>query len=288
VAALTERLRQYGLLMRLDRPIGIYLLLWPTLWALWIASRGRPDPLILVVFVLGVTLMRSAGCVINDYADRDFDPYVSRTRGRPLASGSVQPGEAVGLFLALSALAFGLVLLTNPLTVLLSIVGGLLAASYPFTKRITHLPQVYLGVAFAWAVPMAFAAQTGAVPPVAWLLFLAPVFWATAYDTMYAMVDRDDDLKIGVKSTAVLFGHWDRIVIAGFQGAFFAVLLAVGIIIGFGALFYLGLMVAGGFALYQQYLIKDRDPARCFAAFRNNHWLGAAVFVGIWLDFWLG
>ena len=212
-----ERLIQYARLMRLDRPIGIYLLLWPTLWALWIAGEGSPDALVVFVFIAGVTLMRSAGCVINDYADRNFDPHVERTRNRPIAAGRIKPKEALALFAVLCLLAFGLVLLMNRLTILLSLVGVMLAATYPFMKRYTHLPQVYLGAAFGWAVPMAFAAQTGTVPKEAGLLFVATVLWATAYDTMYGMVDREDDVKIGVKSTAILFGDSDRVIIAIIQ-----------------------------------------------------------------------
>jgi 4-hydroxybenzoate polyprenyltransferase len=275
------RLREYGLLMRIDRPIGIFLLLWPTLWALWIAGEGHPDPRVLAVFVAGVVLMRSAGCVINDYADRSFDPHVERTRRRPIAAGRVRPREALLLFVVLCLVAFALVLLLNRLTILMSIGGALLAAVYPFTKRYTHLPQIVLGIAFAWAVPMAFAAQTGTVPRIGWLLFLAPVFWATAYDTMYAMVDREDDLKIGVKSTAILFGDLDRVIIGAMQVALMVDLLLVGRQAELGWYYWLGLMVAGGTAMYQQWLIRDREPARCFQAFLNNNWTGAAVFAGL-------
>ena len=221
--AILSRLREYALLMRLDRPIGIFLLLWPALWALLVAGEGRPDPLVLVVFILGVILMRSAGCVINDYADRDIDGHVRRTRERPLAAGRVSALEAKLLFLLLCLMAFGLVLLLNPLTIMLSFVGALLAATYPFMKRVTHLPQVYLGAAFGWSVPMAFAAQTGSLPPIAWLMFTATVLWATVYDTMYAMVDRDDDLVLGVKSTAILFGESDRQIIGVIQVMLLAV-----------------------------------------------------------------
>lgn len=280
-----QRLKQYYRLMRLDRPIGIYLLLWPTLWALWIAGTGSPDPLVLVVFVAGVVLMRSAGCVINDYADRDFDPHVERTRDRPIAAGRVTPREALALFAALCLTAFLLVLLMNRLTILLSLGGVVLAALYPFMKRYTHLPQVFLGAAFGWAVPMAFAAQTGAVPKVAWLLFVATVLWATAYDTMYGMVDRDDDVKIGVKSTAILFGEADRAIIAIIQLLMLLALLMVGQSAGLGGYYYFGLLLAVGLSLYQQYLIRERRPAACFKAFLNNNWLGAAVFTGIVLDY---
>ena len=282
------RAKQYVFLMRLHRPIGILLLLWPMLWALWIASSGNPQPLVLVVLVLGAVVMRSAGCVINDYADRDFDPYVRRTRERPIAAGKVTAKESIGLFLALCVLALGLVLLLNRLTIALSLIAVILAITYPFVKRYTHLPQLYLGVAFGWAVPMAFAAQTGEVPAVAWLLLLAVVLWALAYDTMYAMVDREDDVRIGVKSTAVLFGHADRAIIAGVQTLLFVLLAFIGQRVGLGIYYYLGLITATLFALYQQYLIRDREPPRCFQAFLNNNWFGAAIFVGIFLDYLAG
>ncbi|MFZ5592727.1 MAG: 4-hydroxybenzoate octaprenyltransferase [Pseudomonadota bacterium] len=280
-----ERLHQYALLMRLNRPVGIYLLLWPTLWALWIAGQGSPDLRVFIVFVLGVVLMRSAGCVINDYADRGFDPHVARTRERPIAAGRVSPKEALVLFVVLCLVAFGLVLTMNRLTIMLSFVAALLAAMYPFTKRYTHLPQVFLGAAFGWAVPMVFAAQTGAIPQAAWLLFIATVLWATAYDTMYAMVDRPDDLKIGVKSTAILFGEADRLIIGAIQVMFFAAMLLAGRQLALGAFYYLGLVVAGGFAVYQQYLIRNRDAPGCFKAFLNNNGFGAAIFCGIVVDY---
>lgn len=216
---LRDRAWQYAQLTRLNRPIGNFLLLWPMLWGLWIAAKGLPDLKVLVVFVLGVLIMRAAGCVINDYADRDFDGHVKRTTHRPMANGRVSEREALTLFVVLCLVAFGLVLLMNPLTIALSLVAVALAATYPFMKRYTHFPQVHLGAAFGWAIPMAFAAQTGAVAPVAWLLFLSAVLWATIYDTQYAMVDRDDDLKIGVKSTAVLFGQADRAIIGVLQGS---------------------------------------------------------------------
>lgn len=276
-----ERLYQYIRLMRLNRPIGIFLLLWPTLWALWISSAGRPDPLVLIVFVLGVVLMRSAGCVINDYADRDIDLHVQRTVQRPLATGVVSPREALILFAVLCLIAFLLVLLMNRLTVLLSFVAVLLAVSYPFAKRYTHLPQVHLGAAFGWAVPMVFAAQTGSVPQVAWLLFTATVLWATAYDTMYAMVDRADDLRIGVKSTAILFGDADRVIIAVIQGLMLSAMILIGMRVHLGWPYYAGLSLALGLAVYQQMLIKDRTPALCLKAFLNNNWFGAAIFAGI-------
>jgi 4-hydroxybenzoate polyprenyltransferase len=234
-----------------------------------------------VVFVVGVALMRSAGCVINDYADRQVDPYVARTRQRPLASGRVTPREALTLFVVLCLLAFALVLLMNRLTVLMSIGGVALAVIYPFMKRYTHLPQVVLGMAFGWAVPMAYAAQTGAVPPVAWLLFIATVLWDTAYDTMYAMVDRSDDLRIGVKSTAILFGEADRHLIALIQGLFFVVMIMIGRQLRLGGFYYAGLAVAAGLAVYQLLLIRRRDPGKCFKAFLNNNWFGMVIFAGI-------
>jgi len=276
-----ERLRQYALLMRLDRPIGSLLLLWPALWALWLAGAGHPQPLVVVVFVLGVVLMRSAGCVINDYADRNVDPHVARTRQRPLAAGRVTSLEALRLFVVLCLLAFALVLLMNRLTVMLSVGAVILAVIYPFMKRYTHLPQVVLGMAFGWAVPMAYAAQTGAVPPVAWLLFIATVLWDTAYDTMYAMVDRPDDLRIGVKSTAILFGEADRHLIALIQGLFFVVMIMIGRQMQLGVYYYAGLVTAMGLAGYQLWLIRRRDPGECLKAFLNNNWFGMAIFAGI-------
>jgi 4-hydroxybenzoate polyprenyl transferase, proteobacterial len=280
-----ERLRQYALLVRLNRPIGILLLLWPTLWALWAASEGKPDPLVLMVFVLGVVLMRSAGCAINDYADREIDPHVRRTRARPLATGRVSPREALAVFAVLSLTAFGLVLLMNRLTVSLSMVAVLLATSYPFMKRYTHWPQVYLGAAFGWAIPMAFAAQTGTVPGVAWLLLLANILWSLVYDTQYAMVDREDDIKIGVKSTAIRFGEADRLMIGVLQLVLLALLLLVGRLLAMGPFYYLGLAVGAGLFIYHQYLIRDRDAESCFQAFLNNNWFGAAVFAGMAVDY---
>jgi 4-hydroxybenzoate polyprenyltransferase len=280
-----ERLIAYGRLMRLDRPVGIFLLLWPTLWALWVASQGRPDPKVLLVFVAGVALMRSAGCVVNDLADRDFDPHVRRTHNRPLAMGQVRPREALILFLGLSFSAFALVLLLNPLTIALSFGGAFLAATYPFMKRYTHWPQIYLGAAFGWAVPMAFAAQTSTVPLAAWLLFIATVLWATIYDTFYAMVDREDDLRIGVKSTAILFGNEDRLITAVMQSILLLILLWVGYREGLGLYYYLGLLLAAGLALYQQYLIREREPEQCFRAFLNNNIFGASIFGGIALHY---
>lgn len=282
--SLATRAQDYALLMRLDKPIGIFLLLWPTLWALWIAADGAPDALVFIVFMLGVVLMRSAGCVINDYADRDFDPHVARTKQRPIAAGRVRPKEALILFVVLCLTAFSLVLLLNAFTIALSFGGALLAAIYPFMKRYTHLPQVVLGAAFAWAVPMAFAAQNNAIEPVAWTLFFATVLWAVAYDTMYAMVDRDDDVKIGVKSTAILFGKADKLIIGVVQVLVLALLWLAGEQAALAWPYYVGLVIAAGLSGYQQYLIKDREPTRCFRAFLNNNWVGCAVFGGIVLQ----
>lgn len=282
---LLEQTRQYALLMRVHKPIGTMLLLWPALCALWLAGDGHPDPHVFTVIVLGVLLMRAAGCVINDFADRDIDPYVKRTSDRPLATGRVSPAEALTLFAALSLIAVGLVLTLNHLTRLLAVGGALLTVIYPFLKRVISVPQFVLGIAFGWSVPMVYAAQTGSVPPVAWLLFIAVVLWATAYDTMYAMVDRDDDLELGVKSTAILFADADRFVIAVMQLMLLLDLYFVGRLAGLGAWYLAGVAGAALSALYQQYLIRDREPERCFRAFLNNNLLGAAVFSGILLDY---
>jgi 4-hydroxybenzoate polyprenyltransferase len=282
-----NRIRDYISLMRLDKPIGIFLLLWPTLWALLIAGEGEPDSGIVLIFVLGVVLMRSAGCVINDYADRDIDRHVSRTQNRPLTAGRVTATETLFIFALLCGAAFILVLQLNRLTVLLSFVGIGLAASYPFMKRLTHLPQVYLGAAFGWSVPMAFAAQTSSVPPIAWLMFTATVLWATAYDTIYAMIDRDDDIALGVKSTAILFGDLDRRIIGLIQAMLLVCLLMLGHQAELGLYYYLGVAVAACLAVYQQYLIRFRDRDGCFRAFLNNNWFGAAVFLGILFDYLL-
>jgi len=280
-----SRFSLYLQLMRFDRPIGTLLLLWPTLWGLWIAAEGFPDPLLLVIFSLGVFLMRSAGCVINDYADRYIDLHVERTSERPLASGKVSEKEALGLFFVLVAIAFILVLFLNRFTILLSVVGVFLAASYPFMKRFTHLPQAYLGMAFSWAIPMAFAAQTGELDPRLWWIFIATVLWAISYDTMYAMVDREDDLKIGVKSTAILFGRYDRVIIGVIQIAMLAVLVLVGILFAMGTLYFAGVAAAAALSVYHQYLIRERERGQCFKAFLNNNWLGVAVFAGIVADY---
>ncbi len=281
-------LRDYLELMRLHRPIGILLLLWPTLWSLWIAAEGTPDWKILAIFVAGVVLMRSAGCVINDYADRNFDRHVERTQDRPLTAGRISPRVALALFVVLCLLAFALVLLLNRLTLWLSLGGVLLAVIYPFMKRVTHLPQVFLGAAFGWAVPMAFAAQTGSVPPIAWLLFTTTVLWATAYDTMYAMVDRQDDLALGLKSTAILFGDADRMIIGLLQVMVLCCLLMVGRQAEFGLIYYANVAVAGALAVFQQYLIRFREREGCLHAFLNNNWFGMAVYLGIVLEYRFG
>jgi 4-hydroxybenzoate polyprenyltransferase len=275
----------YVRLMRLDRPIGIWLLLWPTLWALWIASRGKPNPLIFTVFVLGTALMRSAGCAINDYADRSFDPHVERTRDRPLAAGRISPLEALILFALLALTALMLALQLNRFTLLLAIVGAFLAVSYPFIKRFLPVPQLYLGLTFGWGIPMAFAAQIEQVPRVAYLLLLANMMWVTVYDTMYAMVDRDDDLKIGVRSTAILFGDSDRHIIAILQGMTLVSLFLVGRIIHFSFWYYLGLAAGAMFFIYQLWLIRAREREGCFRAFLNNNYFGMAVFIGILLEY---
>lgn len=282
---LAERLGHYWRLIRADRPIGIYLLLWPALWALWIAGEGRPDAWVVLIFVLGTALMRSAGCAINDYADREFDGQVARTTGRPLATGVIAPREALWVFAVLSLLAFGLVLTLNLLTIANAMVAVVLAAIYPFMKRHHHMPQAFLGVAFGWAVPMAFTALQGQIPPLAWVLFTATVLWALIYDTMYAMVDRDDDLKVGIKSTAILFGRHDRTIIGALQLLMLALLLWVGELAGLGGYYLGGLAVAAALFGYQQWLIRDREPKACFRAFLNNHYLGLWLFVALALDY---
>lgn len=271
----------YIRLMRLNRPIGIYLVMWPTLWALWLAAEGSPDLKILLIFIAGCVLMRSAGCVINDYADRNIDPRVKRTHDRPLARGEVTVREALALFGLLCACAFLLVLFTNTLTIQLSLVGAALAIIYPFTKRYSQLPQVVLGAAFAWSIPMAFAAQTGSVPQPAWLIFVSVLLWTVCYDTFYAMVDREDDIKIGVKSTAVLFGDMDRLMTASLQVLTVLALVMVGLHFELSVPYYLGLAGASGCFIYQQVLIRERGPEQCFKAFLNNNWAGMAIFIGI-------
>jgi 4-hydroxybenzoate polyprenyltransferase len=281
----TSRLTLYAELIRLDRPIGILLLLWPGLWALWIAANGAPPWWIVLIFIAGTALMRSAGCAINDYADRDLDGHVQRTRQRPLASGSVTPREALLVAAVLALAAFLLVLFLNQKTILMSFVAVTLAALYPFMKRYTHMPQLVLGMAFGWAVPMAFTALQNQVPPVAWVLFAATVVWALIYDTMYAMVDRSDDLKIGIKSTAILFGRHDRAIIALLQMVMLGLLWSAGVLAGRGGWYWLGLVVAALLFLYQQWLIRERDAAACFQAFLNNNYVGMVLFAGIFLDY---
>ncbi len=280
-----ERLGVYGRLMRVDRPIGTWLVIWPMLWALWIAGDGHPSAAIVLIFLAGAFLMRSAGCVINDFADRRIDGHVERTRGRPLATGEATPWEALLLFAALLFVALLLVLLLNELTLKLAVAAAGLAVLYPFMKRYTHLPQLFLGIAFAWSIPMAFAAVTETVPGVAWLLLLATVAWVVAYDTMYAMVDRDDDLRIGVKSTAILFGRHDRLVIGLLQLVKLGLLVLAGWQLGLGPAWYAGLAVAAALALYQQWLLRERDRVACFRAFLNNNYAGALVFAGLFLDY---
>lgn len=278
------KLRAYYFLMRMDRPIGSLLLLWPTLLALLMAAKGQPQWTVLVVFCIGVLLMRSAGCVINDYADRNFDGHVERTKQRPIPSGLVTAKEALGLFGVLSLLAFALVLTMNTLTIQLSFVGIALAALYPFMKRFTHLPQLVLGMAFSWAIPMAWAAESGTVEPMAWLLFVINLLWTIAYDTQYAMVDREDDLKVGIKSTAILFGRYDKLIIGVLQAVSIALLLLVGMLESLTAAYYWGVLVAGGLFVYQQWLIKTRERAPCFQAFLNNNYVGMAVTAGLFIS----
>ncbi|HEU4530806.1 MAG TPA: 4-hydroxybenzoate octaprenyltransferase [Steroidobacteraceae bacterium] len=280
-----DTLKQYALLMRMHRPIGIWLLMWPALWALWVSSGGNPDERIFAVFLAGVFIMRSAGCVMNDYADRDIDPFVARTRDRPLAARRVSPQEALLLFAALALLAIGLMLTLNPLAQRLALIGAVLTITYPFLKRFFPLPQFYLGAAFGMAVPMAFAAQTEEVSRQAWLMFLATVLWAGVYDTMYAMVDREDDVRLGVKSSAILFADADRFIIGAMQ---VMVLIGLGLMgreLEFGLWYWVGLGIAALFFLYQQWLIRKREPAACFEAFNNNNYVGMAIFVGIALNY---
>ena len=283
--AAANQLWQYARLLRLDRPIGTLLLLWPALWALWISAAGRPDPHVFTVFLAGVVLMRSAGCALNDFADRRIDPHVRRTRDRPIASGRVSPAEALLLAAGLALLAFGLVLTLNRLTMLLALAGAALAMTYPFAKRVTSLPQFYLGAAFGWSVPMAFAAETGSVPALAWLLFCAVVLWAAAYDTMYAMIDREDDRALGVRSTAILFGDADRLLIGLIQSLMLLALYLAGREAGLGGWYDAGLVAAACYMLYQQVLIHGREPDLCFRAFLSNNGLGAMIFAGILLDY---
>lgn len=272
-------------LTRITRPIGTYLLLWPTLWALWIASDGIPSASILIIFTLGVLLTRSAGCVINDFADRNFDGHVKRTANRPLPTGRISSREALMLFTTLMLAAFVLVMMTNTLTILMSVIALLLASTYPFMKRHTNFPQVVLGAAYGWSIPMAFTAVQQQLPAEAWLMFAANMLWTIAYDTLYAMVDRDDDLKIGIKSTAVFFGRFDRLAVISLQLVAITILVVVGQLVGMGVLFYLGLAGACVFFAYQQWLVRRRERMPCFKAFLNNHWAEFAVLAGIIADY---
>lgn len=282
-----QRFYQYILLTRLNKPIGIYLLLWPTLWALWIAAEGFPHFGVLVVFVLGTVLMRSAGCAINDYADRDFDAHIERTEGRPLAQGLVKPEEALLVTAVLSLVAFLLVLTMNALTIKLSFLALALAVLYPFTKRFTFIPQVFLGAAFAMSIPMAFAAQTGEIPLLAWLIFVVAMTWPVAYDTIYAMVDRDEDLKVGIKSTAILFGEMDVAAVMFLQAMVLVGLYFIGDHAGLSWFYWSSLVIAAGLMLYQFLLIKERNAEKCFKAFLNSHYVGLVVFLGLVGDYFL-
>lgn len=281
---LPARLKAYSQLMRLDKPIGSLLLLWPTLWALWLAGEGTPSLKNIVIFTLGVVLMRSAGCVINDFADRKVDGRVKRTQQRPLAQGIISPKEALALFIALCLAAFLLVLMTNSLTIKLSFIALALAFTYPFMKRYTHLPQVVLGAAYGFGIPMAFAAEAGVLNKGVWLLFLANLLWTVAYDTFYAMVDRDDDLNIGVKSTAVLFGDQDKLITGILQALTLYTLFLAGGVFELGLYFNVSLLLAAGFFVYQQWLIRHRNREDCFKAFLNNAWPGCVIFLGILAD----
>lgn len=284
-AELAEQARQYGRLMRLDRPVGIWLLLWPTLWGLWIAGAGRPTPGIFIVFVIGVVVMRSAGCVLNDFADRRFDPHVERTRDRPLATGAIAPVEALTLFIVLGLIAIALLLTLNPLCRLLALGAAALTIIYPFSKRFVSAPQLLLGAAFGWGIPMAFAAETEAVPRVAWLFWLTVVVWAVVYDTMYAMVDREDDLRIGVKSTAILFGGADLFLLTLLQLVLVIGLVLAGREAGLGGWYQAGVAAGAALLARHRWLIRDRSPAECLRAFRENQQFGAAIFAGILLDY---
>jgi 4-hydroxybenzoate polyprenyltransferase len=283
-----SKLALYLRLVRADKPIGILLLLWPTLWALWMAAGGKPNPLYVVIFVIGTALMRSAGCAINDYADRDFDLHVKRTAERPLTSGRIRAWEAVMIAAVLAIVSFFLILPLNALTKELSVVAVIVAGTYPYFKRFFAIPQAYLGIAFGFGIPMSFAAVQGQVPAVAWWLLVANIFWAVAYDTEYAMVDRDDDLKIGIKTSAITFGRFDVAAVMLCYGAALAIDLICGWQLGLRWWFVGGMAVAAGMAIYHYFLIRDRDRMRCFAAFRHNNWLGAAVFAGVALDYALG
>jgi 4-hydroxybenzoate polyprenyltransferase len=281
---LTDRLDAYEKLMRLDKPIGILLLLWPVLWGLWLASPGAMRVDILLIFLLGTVLMRSAGCIINDFADREFDPHVERTRNRPLAARRVSPAEALTLAAVLLALAFILVLFLNRLTIMLAFGALFLAVTYPFTKRFFPLPQAYLGIAFGISIPMAYAAYHGTVMAVAWVMLAANVFWAIAYDTEYSMVDRDDDVKLGLKSSAILLGRYDVAAVMICHAVFLAIMTGIGLWARLGILYYIGIAIAAAFVTRQYQLIRERDRERCFKAFLDNNWVGAAIFAGLALD----
>lgn len=280
-----QKLQAYAQLMRIDKPIGSLLLLWPTFWALWLAAKGFPDISVLIVFTLGVFLMRSAGCVINDFADRKVDGFVERTKNRPLPSGRASSKEAIMLFLILALSSFLLVLSQNWLTIQLSVIGLLLAFAYPFMKRFTNLPQLFLGLAFSWAIPMAYAAQANQIDNIVWILFTVNVLWTIAYDTMYAMVDKDDDLKIGIKSTAILFGKYDKLIIGLLQLSSLLLLVWLGVIEKLGAVYYLGLMVVLALFIKQQLEIKSRDKKACFKAFLDNNWVGMIIFIALFLSY---
>jgi 4-hydroxybenzoate polyprenyltransferase len=280
-----NRFALYARLIRIDKPIGILLLLWPTLAALWLASNGKPDWTLVAIFTLGTALMRSAGCAINDYADRDFDKHVKRTAERPLTSGKIAPKEALAVAAVLALVSFALILPLNALTKQLSVAAVLIAGTYPYFKRFFAIPQAYLGIAFGFGIPMAFAAVQNTVPPAAWLLLIANIFWAVAYDTEYAMVDRDDDLKIGLKTSAITFGRYDVLAVMLCYAVTLAILLLVGWQYGLRGWFIGGLLIAAACALYHYMLIRERDRMACFAAFRHNNWLGAAIFFGIALDY---
>lgn len=275
----------YFRLMRFDKPIGILLLLWPTLWALWLATDGFPSLKTLIIFILGVIVMRAAGCIVNDFADRNIDKYVKRTQLRPLTTGAVGTVEAIILFGILCLFALGFTVLLNRFVLELAMVGIVLIVIYPFLKRVTHFPQFWLGLTFSWSIPMAFMAEQGGMSAVAWLLFITAVCWVIAYDTQYAMVDREDDLKVGVKSTAIFFGNYDRLIIALLQGVMLLLFSILGRCLKLNYWFYLGLLVAFGLMIYQQVLIRYRKPENCFAAFRNNNWVGLVIFLGIFLAY---
>ena len=280
-----DKFKQYLLLIRLNRPIGIFLLLWPTLWGLWIASEGFPNTKILVVFLFGVFLIRSAGCILNDIIDKDFDKFVARTQNRPLASDKLSSIEAFIVAISLIFIAFLLVLTTNTLTVQLSFVAIILAGTYPFLKRHTYLPQFFLGLTFGWSIPMAFAATTNSIPKIAWLLLIANILWAVVYDTIYAMIDREDDLKIGIKSTAILFDDADRFIIGSIQSLVLIALIVIGQQASLNTIYYFSLIIGGCLFLYQLHLIRNRDPKKCMQAFLNNNWFGLVVFIGLFINY---